>query len=168
MFSVKKEFDFSAEQECLIVGVFDKPARFEGVLARADDQFDGQLTELVKSGDISAKKKAIAKIHTFGKIGPKRLITVGLGKEKEFSFEELREALGRAFKEVKSSRLQNAGVYLDTFIGGNVDALDAAHAASEAFALSTYKFEDYKQKSNEPERKLKVLPFFVKPQMRKM
>ncbi|OMF59764.1 leucyl aminopeptidase [Paenibacillus sp. FSL R5-0490] len=160
MFSVKKEFDVSAEQECLIVGVFDKPARFEGILARADEHFEGHLTELVKSGDISAKKKAIAKIHTFGKIGAKRFITVGLGKEKELSFEGLREALGKAFKEVKSSKLQNAGVCLDTFIGGNVDALDAAHALSEAFALSTYKFEDYKQKSNEPEKEIESIAVY--------
>lgn len=74
MFSVKKEFDVSAEQECLIVGVFDKPARFEGILARADEQFEGHLTELVKSGDISAKKKPLQKYILLEKLGPNDLL----------------------------------------------------------------------------------------------
>lgn len=157
MFSVKREFNYAAEHECLIFGIFDKPNKFEGVLAGADKQFDGQLAELVKSGDISAKKKAVSKIYTFGKIGAKRLIAVGLGKEKEYSFEILREALGKAFKEVNSSRIQEAAVCLDTFTNENVGLLDAAHAVSEAFALATYKFAGYKQKSNEPEKEIESI-----------
>ena len=61
-------------------------------------RFDGQLTELVKAGDISAKFKNISKVHSFGKIAAKRIWFVGLGKEKDFTFEKLSEAFGKAFK----------------------------------------------------------------------
>lgn len=152
MFTVTKEMNYQADHDCLLIGVLDKPAKFEGNLAKLDDIFEGYLTELVKSGDILAKKKAISKIHTFGKIGAKRLIFVGLGKEKDLSFETVREAFGKAFKTVKSAKLVEPAVYIDSFTSEQVDALDAAHAASEALALSTYEFEGYKQKSNEPER----------------
>lgn len=142
--------NYATEHECLIIGLFEKPNKFDGTLASVDKLFDGQLTDLSKSGDLSAKKKSVSKIHTFGKIGAKRLFVVGLGREKDYSFEVLREALGKTFKTIKSANLQEAAVYLDSFTSENVDALDAAHAVSEAFALSTYRFEGYKQKANEP------------------
>ncbi|MBV7507009.1 leucyl aminopeptidase [Bacillus sp. sid0103] len=160
MFYVKQELELSTEQEGLVIGLFDKPEKFSGKLAIIDEKFNGQLTELVKSGDISAKLKSNSKVHSLGKIGPKRIWFVGLGKEKEFSFETLKSAFGRLFKEVKASKLEEIAVYLDSFTSEKVDALDAAHAMSEAFALSTYQFEGYKQKSNEPEKKLGQLTIY--------
>ncbi|MBP2240463.1 leucyl aminopeptidase [Cytobacillus eiseniae] len=150
MFTVKSEMNYATEHECLVIGLFDKPNKFEGVLADLDKQFEGQLTELVKSGDISAKKKAVSKVHTFSRIGAKRLLVVGLGREKDYSFEGLREALGKTFKVAIAAKLTEAGIFLDSFLQEDMDALDVAHAISEAFTLSTYRFDGYKQKRNEP------------------
>lgn len=154
MFYFKNEIDFNEHQECLIVGLYDKPSKFSGKVEKLDELFEGQLTKLVKSGDISAKKKSISKIHTFGKIGAKRLLFVGLGKEGDISFDVLREAFGRVFKEAQNSRFVETTVYLDSFITGEFDALDIAHALSEALPLATYEFEGYKQKSNEPKKRI--------------
>jgi len=160
MFHVKNEWELSSEHEGLIIGLFDKPEKLSGSLASLDEKFDGQLTELVKSGDLSAKLKKISKVHSFGKIGAKRIWFVGLGKEKELSFDKLREALGKLFKEVKASKLEETAVFLDSFITEELDGFDAAHALSEAFALSTYQFDGYRQKSNEPERKLENITVY--------
>lgn len=154
MFDVKNEINFSTASECLMVGILDKPEKLTGKLADLNELFDGQLTELVKSGDVSAKKKAISKIHTFGKIGAKRILFIGLGKEKDVTVELLREAFGRAFKDVQKAKLEEVTVLLDTFKTEKMDVLDAAHALSEAWPLSTYEFEGYKQKSNEPKKQI--------------
>jgi leucyl aminopeptidase len=150
MFSVQVDWNYSTEQESLIIGLIDKPAKFGGLLAELDQLLDGHLTQLVKSGDISAKKKAVSKVHTFGKIGAKRLYFVGLGKENELQFETLKEAFGKVFKTVHANKLQETSVLLNSFVTEELDENDVAYALSEAFALSTYKFEGYKQKSNEP------------------
>lgn len=155
MFHVKNEINFVEATECLIVGLYDKPTKFEGNLAKLDELFEGQLTELVKSGDISAKKKAISKIHTFGKIGAKRLIFIGLGKEKDVTFELVREAFGKAFKEIQHSKLEDATIYLDAFLSDKIEHQDVAHALSEALPLATYEFAGYKQKSNEPKKQIR-------------
>nr|WP_263325016.1 leucyl aminopeptidase [Neobacillus sp. Marseille-Q6967] len=160
MFSVKNEIDYAAAHEGLIVGVFEKPEKFSGVLSKLDDQFDCQLTELVKSGDISAKFKSVNKIHSFGKVSVKRIWFVGLGKEKDFTFEKLSAALGKVFKAINASKLKETALLLDSFTTEEVNGLDAAHAVSEAFALASYKFEGYKQKSNEPEKKLEQLTVY--------
>ena len=160
MFQVKKEWELQAEHEGLVVGLFDKPEKFSGPLAKLDEQFSGQLTELVKAGDISAKLNSISKVHSLGKIGAKRIWFVGLGKEKELTFHKLEKAFGKLAKEIKGSKVLEAALYLDSFLTEQVDVLDAAHAASEAFALATYQFDGYRQKSNEPERKLETLTVY--------
>ncbi|MCM3568153.1 leucyl aminopeptidase [Neobacillus mesonae] len=160
MFQVKKELDLTAEHEGLVIGLIDKPEKFSGSLAKLDESFHGQLTELVKSGDISAKVKHISKVHSLGKIGSKRLWFVGLGKEKELSFDQMREAFGRLFKEIQSNQLTEAAVYLDSFVTEKIDQLDAAHALSEAAVLSMYQYNGYRQKSNIPERKLSELTIY--------
>lgn len=159
-YEVKKELDVTAFNEGLIVGIFEKPEKFAGSLAGLDEAFAGQLTELVKSGDISAKAKSISKIHSFGKIGAKRIWFVGLGKEKELNFDKLEASLGRVFKEIKKSKHTEIAVYLESFTTSQIDVTDAAHAVSEAAALSTYKFDGYRQKSNEPEKKLESITIY--------
>ncbi|MFK9090005.1 leucyl aminopeptidase [Bacillus salipaludis] len=160
MFHVKKDWELSAQHEGLIIGLYDKPEKFSGSLAMLDEKFDGQLTELVKSGDLSAKFKSISKVHSFGKVGAKRIWFVGLGKEKELSFDKLREALGKLFKEVKASKLEETAIYLDSFISEELDGLDAAHAMGESFALATYQFDGYRQKSNEPEKRIEQVTVY--------
>lgn len=154
MFSVQVDWNYSTEQESLVIGLFEKSAKFEGYLAELDQLLDGHLTQLVKSGDISSKKKAVSKVHTFGKIGAKRLFFVGLGKESEFNFEILKESFGKVFKTIQSSKLQETSILLDSFQTENLDENDVAHALSEAFGLATYRFKGYKQNSNEPEKKI--------------
>ena len=152
MFNVHKQKPFSENHESLIVGLFDKPVKFEEKLSELDEAFSGELTELVKSGDLSARKEKITKIHTFGKLPSKRAFFIGIGKEKECTFEDIREVFGAIFKTIQKDKQEEVAVYLDSFTTEKIDALDAAHALSEAFALSTYQFNNYKQKSNEPEK----------------
>lgn len=161
MFSYQKEWDFQNNHENIIIGLFDKSIKLEGKLQLLDEQFEGELTSLVKDGDISAKKKAITVIHTFGKIGAKRIIFVGLGKEKELTFDELKAIFGATFKRITSEKWVETAIYLDSFVSEENDAQDVAHASSEAFGLATYEFSGYKQKSNEPEKRLQKLLFIV-------
>ncbi|MFJ7858261.1 leucyl aminopeptidase [Peribacillus sp. NPDC097206] len=160
MFTVKHTLNLDVTEECLLMGVFDRPIKFTGIGQEADEKLSGHLTQLVKDGDISSKKKSITKIHTLGKLGVKRLIFVGLGKEKELSFETLREALGKARKVVAESRFTTISIALDTFTTEQLDALDAAHAFSEAFELAGYKFAGYKQKSNQIEKSLEAITVY--------
>ncbi|WP_110928618.1 leucyl aminopeptidase [Bacillus massiliglaciei] len=148
MYTVSKEFNLDTIAECMVVGVFDKPAPFTGVIQTADEKMDGQLTELFKAGDIQGKKKSIVKVHTLGKLGIKRLVFVGLGKEKELTFETIREAFGKAAKAVKEMRLTKLLLALDSFVTEKVEELDASHAFAEGFELAAYQFTGYKQKTN--------------------
>lgn len=162
MFHVENSFQFSNAHENIIVGLFVKQEKFAGELTKFDEAFAGQLTDLVKSGDISAKYKNISKIHSFGKIGSKRIWMIGLGKENELTFDKLRDVLGILFKSLKTNKQEETAILLDSFLSVNINGLDAAHAVSEALILATYQFEGYKQKSNEPEKSINSLTIYCK------
>lgn len=153
MFTVVREMPVNAKHEALVVGLFDKQPPFNGMVAEWNEKLNGQLLELFKEGDLSAKKKHVSKVHTLGQTNVKRLYFVGLGKESELTFDALREVFGKLFKTLKGVKWTEVAVALDTFTTERIDVNDAAHALAEAFALATYQFAGYKQKSNEPEKK---------------
>ncbi|WP_404459281.1 leucyl aminopeptidase [Sutcliffiella horikoshii] len=151
MFVVHNEVDFSSQQEALVVGLSEKHSKLDGLLGELDSQLEGHLTQLLKYGDISAKKGKLARIHTFGKTSYKRIFVVGTGREEKLTFVELRKVFGKVGKTLQESKLNSVVVALDTFVTEDLDVLDVAHALGESIPLATYKYEGYKQKSNEPE-----------------
>ncbi|PKG23627.1 leucyl aminopeptidase [Niallia nealsonii] len=160
MFTYKNEWNFTNHHESIIIGLFEKSSKLEGQLAELDKFFEGELTNLIKENDISAKKKRVAAIHTFGKIGSKRIIFIGLGKEKDLNFHELKELFGAAFKKINKEKWIETSLLADSFTTDKLDALDVSHALSEAFSLATYEFKGYKQKSNEPEKTIEEITVY--------
>jgi leucyl aminopeptidase len=157
LFKVHNQLEQNDQHETLVIGIYQQNGKLSGLAPDLDSQMDGHITNLLKTGDLSTKHKAVTKIHTLGRLAIKRLYFVGLGKEKEIEFDLVREAFGKAFKTIQEAKLQDVTVGLDTFTSENVDRNDAAHALAEAFALSTYKIVDYKQKSNEPEINIETI-----------
>lgn len=151
MFHVINDNPFESKQECMLIGLYDKPEKFTGDLEHLDNEFQSGLTELVKSGDISAKLNKVSLVHSLGKSDIKRFIFVGLGKEKEVTFDQVREAFGFACKKAKELRVSSISVALDTIVCDQITPEEAAQAISEAYTLAVYTFDGYKQQSNEPE-----------------
>lgn len=161
MFKVKNSLFFNQKEEVVLIGLYDRPLKFEGELAKLDEAMAGQLTELVKEGDISAKLHATAVIPTLGQVPAKRLLFIGLGKEKQADFHAIKEAIGMAAKQINKLKLSSAAVALDSFVSESVEANDAAHAFSEALGLASYVFKGYKQLSNEPERLVEQVSIYT-------
>lgn len=154
MFNVKNEAQVIEAHEALLIGLFSKNQKTTGLTKELDFLLDGQITELLKEGDIRAEQNTVSKVHTLGKASIKRVYFLGLGKEEKQTLESLREAFGKAVKTISEAKVESFAVGLDSFVTEELDALDVAHAFGEALALSTYKFADYKQKSNAPEKKI--------------
>jgi leucyl aminopeptidase len=161
MFTVKSNFTVNGARDTVVFGLFEKTTSFEGILGDVNTALGDLLSSLLKEGDVSAKKGVISKVHTLGKLEAKRIYFVGLGKEENYSFETARSSFGKLFKAVKASKLENIEVVLDSFVTEKVEVLDVAHALAEALPMATYKFADYKQKSNEPEKELSVVTIYT-------
>lgn len=151
MFHILNDNPYESEQECMMIGLIDKPEKFSGDLQQLDDAFNGNLTALVKAGDISAKYQSVDVIHSLGCSPVKRFIFIGLGREKDLTVDRLREVVGKASKKLKKLRVESFSIALDTFAVGEITPETSAWIVSEAYTMASYEFQGYKQKSNETE-----------------
>ncbi|WP_459501653.1 leucyl aminopeptidase [Bacillus sp. C1] len=145
MFQVQKEL---ASHEAVIVALFQEEtsSRF---ITELDQAFEGQLQVLIEEKELSAKKKAISKVHSLGKTTVKRYYFVGLGKKEAYTTETLRASLSKAFKTVKADKGKDAAILLDSFVTDKLDAIDVAHIAAEVYCLGTYDLQTYKTNKKE-------------------
>ncbi|MBD1380844.1 leucyl aminopeptidase [Metabacillus arenae] len=156
MFKVSRHLSWD-DHETVVIGLFQKNNQLEGIASELDEIMNGEITSLIKEGDLSPKKKSITKIHTLGKLKTKRIYFVGLGKESDYQFEIARDTFGKLFKTIHTTKIESITILLDTFTTEKVDSNESGHALAEAFALSTYKIQDYKHRSNEPEREIREI-----------
>jgi hypothetical protein len=68
--------------EVLVLTHFDGDARLNDAAAAVDRACNGQLRELLKSGEFDGKLNQAVLLHTSGKAPAKRVLLVGLGKRK--------------------------------------------------------------------------------------
>ncbi|MCD7036229.1 leucyl aminopeptidase [Metabacillus sp. GX 13764] len=155
MFQVQSLLNWN--EDTIVLGVFQKNNQLGGLLSILDEKLEGQISELMKEGDISPKRGEISKLYPLGKMSTKRIYLAGLGKEKEFTFEAAREIFGKLFQSLQKARIQTAAVAADTFLTEEMDILEISHAMGEALHLSTYQVQNYKHKSNEPEKPIQQM-----------
>lgn len=161
MFHIKQEAPFVAEEECMIVGLFDRPEKFSGPLEELDKICQGRLTELVKEGDLSAKFGSCSVIFSLDACRIKRLVFIGLGREDELTANRLKQAFGVGCKKLEGIRVQSLAVALDSCLTESVSREMAIHVVSEAFSLATYEFQGYKRQSNEPEARIQSVSLYT-------
>jgi leucyl aminopeptidase len=159
LFTIKQQWNTEEQQEVLLVGLFQE-TKLSGALAEMDRSLHGNITELLKDGDLSYRPKSVKKLHTFKQIGAKRIFFAGLGKREDVTYEKVRSAFGRALQEISKEKKKHIAVLLDTFQTEQLPAERLAHAFSEAVGTAVYQFNDYKKKSNEPEKKLEQVTVY--------
>lgn len=148
--------------DSLFVGLYDHPRNFsEGQLKKLDDLFQGELMNLAKDQALSGRLNKVTVLYTLGKLSVKKIIFVGLGKEKELTTEGFRETTGRAFKKVRSFKMANFAILLDSFISKTFDIDQVASLLSETFTLAHYQYDGYKQKTNEPDIEVEKITFLT-------
>lgn len=140
------------ELDTIVVGIFQQNQPLTGELKRLNEELDGQILSLLKSGDIATKAKKVTGIFTLGKLPIKRILFIGLGKKKAFNLEVAQEVFGKVFQTLQEERKEEVTFLLDTFKNDEMTAHEVAYLIGETFMLSTYKVKDYKNKSNVPEK----------------
>lgn len=152
----------TGNEETVITGLFKKTQPLQGTLADLDGSLEGQVTSLIKEGDIRSDAMSLSKIFPLGKTGMKRMYISGLGSEKDWNFEAARETFGQIVKRLLADKKTEAAVDLDSFTSENLNSLEAAHSLAEALELAAYKIKDYKHKSNEPEKNITQVTIITK------
>lgn len=86
--------------------------------------------------------------------GSGHLILIGLGKEKEVTYETVRKALAKALKELSCHGQDSAEILIETLVKENTSEREIlAQAAAEGAILASYKCRDFKSSDKQKEKK---------------
>ena len=132
------------ESDALIVNLFEGVTSPGGATGAVDRALGGIITDLIASGEVIGKLNKTALIHTQGKIAPKRVLVVGLGKSQDFDYIAAGKASGTAARFLsEKSALKVTTIVHGAGIGG-LDPKDAARAVVEGAIIGLYDGDLYK------------------------
>lgn len=102
-----------------------------------DAEFDLKaevLNDIMKSGDFQGKEGQINLVYTQGKLKPKRIILVGLGKKEKFHTNKFRLAVALAINAARNTGVKELAIPAENMV----------IAAAEACILANHKYDLYK------------------------
>lgn len=134
----------------IVVGVFEGTKKVTGAAVSLDKALGGAISGAVNSGDFKGKLNETYLIPALGKIPAARVLLTGLGKEKEFTIDRLRQASGKSAQYLSGIGLTSFAATLHQHMK---PLIDAAQAVMEGSLLGLYRFDKYKTNNKENGRK---------------
>ncbi|MCZ6867187.1 MAG: leucyl aminopeptidase [Chloroflexi bacterium] len=127
----------------LIVNLFEGVKSPGGATGAVDKALDGAISQLIGEGEIKGNSREFTLIHTFGKIGPDRVLVAGLGKQEDFSANTVRVVSGNACRFLRNRSITSACTIAHGAGIGGLDPQSAAQAIAEGTLLGLYRFRQY-------------------------
>jgi leucyl aminopeptidase len=130
------------ETECLVAVVLDRGEKdkTEAFVSASDKSLQQAATEIITSGDVTAKNFEATWLHTPSGLKAKRLLLVGGGKSKAFSSGELRKIAGAAVRALKPRNLRSLAFVLPE----GIPAPEAVRAVVEGAIVGNFDPDTYK------------------------
>lgn len=110
-FAIKSGNPEKYRGDCIVVGVFESRKLTEAARV-LDEASQGYLNKVVGYGDMDGRANTTLLLHGVPGIGSKRVLLIGLGKEKEFGEKVFLGAVRAAFKALQSTGAKDVGLYL--------------------------------------------------------
>jgi leucyl aminopeptidase len=156
-FNVKCGDPEKLRSACVVVGV-SAPRRLSAAAERLDKASQGQLGELLKSGDIGTDCGNTTLIHSpRGGIQAKRILVVGCGKDKQLAPKAFIKIARAATAAVKNSGAGDALSYLAELEVADRDLAWKARQIVTASRAAVYTFDELKSDAKPPKHPLRRL-----------
>jgi leucyl aminopeptidase len=133
----------------LVVTVFEGIKKPSGYAAKLDKLFNGEITRLIKAGEIKGKFNENTVLHTMGRIPARILVLAGVGKKQEFNSDRLRNVAGQTSRTLNKMNCRNIAIALDGESQSDTGIKDMAQASVEGALMGLYSFN--KHISKQPE-----------------
>ena len=108
---------------------------------RADKALGGMINSILIRGDFKAKPGAVHLLYPAAQLPAERMLLAGLGKRRDFTFNRLRQALGKAAPALRAAGAEDIAVAVD---GLGQEKEDTGQAVAEGSLLGLYRFLKYK------------------------
>ncbi len=153
---VKKGMLADAKSQAIILTLFEDNKKLIGLALEIDKLSNGLISELIGSGDFEAKPSQTSVVYTRGTIPAKRIVLLGLGKQKEFNLEKLRAAFASVMRQLRSLNIKEAAtsIHLNLLPGKKEQIVEAA---VEGALLGLYQYTPYKTVGREDLKEMNEL-----------
>jgi leucyl aminopeptidase len=137
--TVVKESIYDVKADAVVMMVFsdEEPT---GELVELDKRLDGKVAKLIDQGEISGKFREFTLIHT-DRIASPRVLIMGVGKKKDFTFDKIRSIAGRSARILR--RIKALNIAYSSFTGLGVEPELAGQCITEGVILGLYHFKKY-------------------------
>ena len=135
--------------DAAIVNLFEGIKRPDGATGAVDQALDGTISKLIAKGDIKGKLNEVTLIHTMGKLGPERIVVVGLGKQEGFTYDSIRGVMAVTCRLLRKLGAKRVATIVHGAGAGSIDAEKAGQAIAEGTILGLYAFRKYITKKPE-------------------
>ena len=135
--------------DVLVVNLFEGVKTPGGGTGAVDKAIDGLLSSyVIKKEGFKGKLNEMYVLPTHGKLPADKVLLVGLGKQKDFSLNKIREVSSKVIRKVKALKAKTACTILHGAGTAGLEAFDCAQMITEGAILGNYKFDKYKSKKN--------------------
>ncbi len=135
--------------DLLAVLVAEDELAGDATVDEIDQALGGALRGHVRDEEFTAKKDTALMVPTYGKIGPRKVLLIGIGPSAKVGSVELRAAAARAAKAANTEKATSLGVALR----GKGEGKDI-RAAVEGILLGSYRFTKYLTGDRRPKKEL--------------
>jgi leucyl aminopeptidase len=130
--------------DMVIVNVFEDVDKLHGAAQSLDRSIGCNISMLVNDGEIRGKFGEITVIHNFDRFPAKKIMLIGLGKQKEFTLDKIRQVGAIALQHCRKCCAKKVATVVHGAGEGKFDPEEAAQALTEGILLGLYKFDAYK------------------------
>lgn len=140
---VKKGTLAETKSQAVILTLFEDNKKLSGITLEIDKKSGGLVSELIVNGDFEGKPSQVSVVYPCGNLPSKRLVLVGLGKQKEFNLEKLRVAFAKVMRHLRGMNVKEAATSVNlNLLPGKKDQI--AQAIVEGALLGLYQYTPYK------------------------
>jgi len=126
--------------DAVLFGVFDGVKKPADDLGSIDKALHGEITKLIKQGEIKGKAGEISIIHTMGKVPAGKAVVIGLGKSADLTQDKIRIAIADACRALRKKGVKHIETVLIGAGVNNISPGTAAKAITEGAILGLYTF----------------------------
>lgn len=135
----------------------DKAFKFKEI----DKELEGLLSAIATEEDFTAKEDQSLLIHTHGRIGPKRVLLMGLGKREEFQVPDTRRYGASSARQAIGRHCKSLAVTLPPLDAAALEI--TVQFLVEGSQLGCYRFEKYRSKDSQTKNTLEIIHLPVDP-----
>jgi len=131
--------------DAIVLNVFEGKKAPGGPTAAVDKILGGTITRLIADQEVTGKVGEVTVLHECQKMKVRKVIVVGLGKQNELNYENVRKAAGAAAKRARKIGARRLGTIIHGAGIGGLDHTRAAQSVIEGTCLALYEFNAYKK-----------------------